>query len=83
MRGFRIARVSNAVLTLFILGDLDRSYSDLPHDVEVVGIVPPSAHDVQTACVSFLLTSEEWEPTPEGAVHQQITPVYRSMGSDE
>lgn len=78
MSGFRIIRYSNVLITEFIQGTLGRACSDLPDDVEFVGVVPPSAQDVMTSHVRFLLRSDEWEPVLDGTMHPEITPTYTS-----
>lgn len=79
MSGFRIMRVSREVVTEFLQGRCRPASCDLPEDAEVIGAVPQSIDYAPPHYVSFLLRSDEWEPTREGERYPEIVPEYTHL----
>lgn len=77
MSGFRLMKVSNALLTEFLQGRCNPARCTLPDDAKVVGVIPNAIPRMPH--VSFRMESDEWEPPPDGEAPAEITPTYTHM----
>ncbi len=78
MSGLRIVRVTHIVFEAFLLGPQRVCTSDLPRDIEVVGLIQTPL-DQRSEQFEIICRSTEWEPSAEGAAIPSISPTFHTQ----